>query len=90
MAAAGLQRCRRRGPQVPRLPPSGGRLAAPISPHRACPALLRSFDLWQPDERRLVLLVERDDVEDAKPLVVAGDDSSSARTHLSVGHFSVG
>jgi hypothetical protein len=29
-------------------------------------------------------------VEDAKPLVVAGDDSSSARTHLSVGHLSVG
>ena len=35
---------------------------------------LRGLDLWEPDERRLVLLVERDNVEDAGPLVVAGDD----------------
>jgi hypothetical protein len=35
---------------------------------------LRSLNLQQPDERRLVLLIERDNVEDAEPLVVAGDE----------------
>jgi hypothetical protein len=32
---------------------------------------LRGLDFQQPDERRLVLLLERDDVEDAEPLASA-------------------
>ena len=35
---------------------------------------LRVLDLEEPDERRLVLLPERDDVEDAKPLAGADVD----------------
>jgi hypothetical protein len=43
------------------------------------PRSLRRLNLQQPDERRLVLLLERDDVEDAEPLARRRGESRRRR-----------
>jgi hypothetical protein len=49
---------------------------AQATPSSAQARRLGSLDLEQPDERRLVLLIERHNGDDAEVLVAAGDDSS--------------
>ena len=65
-----------------RLPGSGGSVMSVL--HRG----LHGLDLQQPDEQRLVLLLEPDDVEDAEPLVAAGDDLLAGLDHHRVGRLS--
>jgi hypothetical protein len=60
---------RRHGPQVPFHPLLGA--LRPLSRRGERPVCLSSLDLEQPDERRLVLLLERDNVDDAEPLAGA-------------------
>jgi hypothetical protein len=51
------------------------------------PPSLRGLDLQQLDERRIVLLVERDNVDDAEALILAGDDLLARLEHHRVGRL---
>jgi hypothetical protein len=49
--------------------------------------LLRCLDPLQPDERRLVLLFERDNVDHAKPLAGGDVDLVTRMDHHRIGRF---